>query len=315
MARHKRANPVHGWVNFDKPVSVTSAQAVSKVCWFYGAQKAGHAGTLDPLASGILPIALGEATKTVPFLVKAAKTYEVGISWGISTNTLDAEGEVTATSDVRPTGAELAGIVGQFVGEIEQIPPVFSAIKINGVRAYDLARAGKRPEMKARTVCINGIEVLEAHGGKAILRVDCSKGTYIRALVRDIAIGLQADAHVRVLRRTRVGPLEIDTAFSLDNLEDLHHKGRVLDGLLPVSTALDDIPALAVTDQEQTNLKQGRVIVPNPTALAGVRGALKPRSSGKVGVGRYVLATYRGVEVALCEARAGCLSPKRVFNL
>ncbi|MBL4871116.1 MAG: tRNA pseudouridine(55) synthase TruB, partial [Robiginitomaculum sp.] len=242
MARRKKGNPVHGWVNFDKPYGMTSTQAVGKVRWLYQARKAGHAGTLDPLASGILPIALGDATKTVPFLVEAVKIYEVEIKWGERTTTLDAEGEVEAASDVRPTRAQIEDALPEFIGEISQIPPAFSAIKIDGKRAYDLARAGVEIEMKARTVRIDSLEVLETTKDTAILRVTCGKGTYIRSLARDLAHALGTEGYALNLRRTAVGPFIQNTALTLDELEELGHKGRVLDVLLSVSTALDDIP-------------------------------------------------------------------------
>ena len=315
MARRKKGNPVHGWVNFDKPLGMTSTQAVGKVRWLFSAQKAGHAGTLDPLASGILPIALGEATKTVPFLVQAKKTYECEIQWGARTTTLDAEGDVVATSDVIPTGQQLADILPQFMGEISQIPPAFSAIKIDGKRAYDLARAGEAPEMKPRAVQIDGIEVLAAHGDTATIRIDCGKGTYIRSLARDIAHALGSEGYVKSLRRTRVGPFTDEAAFTLDMMEDLGDKSRVFESLLSVSTALDDIPALAVTEDERADLKLGRAIVLLPDAFASLRPSFRSRPIGDLDASRYVLAKYQDEAVALCEARAGRLSPKRVFNI
>ncbi len=315
MARRKKGNPVHGWVNFDKPLGMTSTQAVGKVRWLFSAQKAGHAGTLDPLASGILPIALGEATKTVPFLVQAKKTYECEIQWGARTTTLDAEGDVVATSDVIPTGQQLADILPQFMGEISQIPPAFSAIKIDGKRAYDLARAGEAPKMKPRLVQIDGIEVLAAHESTATIRIDCGKGTYIRSLARDIAHALGSEGYVKSLRRTRVGPFTDEAAFTLDMMEDLGDKNRVFESLLSVSTALDDIPALAVTEDERADLKLGRAIVLLPDAFASLAPSFRPRPIGDLDASRYVLANYQGEAVALCEARAGRLSPKRVFNI
>ncbi len=315
MARRKKGNPVHGWVNFDKPLEMTSTQAVGKVRWLFQAQKAGHAGTLDPLATGVLPIALGEATKTVPFLVEAKKSYECTIKWGERTTTLDAEGEVVATSDVRPTGQQLADILPGFMGEISQIPPAFSAIKIGGQRAYDLARAGESFEMKARTVRIDGLEVLQARGDTAILRIDCGKGTYIRSLARDLAHKLGTEGYVKALRRTRVGPFTDRAAFPLDRLEQLGHKGGVLESLLLLETALDDIPALALSENEYADLKQGRAIVLHPTSMASIKPGFRPRQIGGLDASRYVVARFEGQAVALCEARAGRLSPKRVFNI
>lgn len=315
MARRKKGNPVHGWVNFDKPYGMTSTQAVGKVKWLYQAQKAGHAGTLDPLASGILPIALGDATKTVPFLVEAVKVYECEIQWGSRTTTLDAEGDVVATSDVRPTPEQIEAVFPQFIGEVSQIPPKFSAIKIDGKRAYDLARAGEDVEMKARIVRIDAIELVKTTSDTAILCITCGKGTYIRSLARDLAFALGTEGYVLNLRRTQVGPFNETTAFSLDGLEELVHKGGVLDVLLSVETALDDIPALAVTDDEEFDLKQGRVIAVHPSAFAELRLSFRPRQIGDLDASRYVLAMYEGKAIALCEARAGQLRPKRVFNL
>ncbi len=315
MARRRKGNPVHGWVNFDKPLGMTSTQAVGKVRWIFGAGKAGHGGTLDPLATGILPIALGDATKTMPYLVEAKKTYEVEIKWGERTDTLDAEGEIIAVSDVRPSKQGIADILPEFIGEISQIPPQYSAIKIDGKRAYDLARAGDDPKMKPRLVQIDDLNILAVHEMSAILRVDCGKGTYIRSLARDMAFALGTEGSVKTLRRTGVGMFQQDTSFSLDALEDLRHKARATDGLLPLATALDDIPVLAVNENQQFSLKQGRAIVLHPSIFASLKAACRPRSLGDVDVSRIVLAKHEGVEIALCEARAGQLSPKRVFNL
>jgi len=315
MARRRKGNPVHGWVNFDKPLGMTSTQAVGKVRWIFGAQKAGHAGTLDPLATGILPIALGDATKTMPYLVEAKKTYVVEIKWGERTDTLDAEGQIVAVSDVRPSQQEITAILPEFIGEISQIPPAYSAIKIDGKRAYDLARAGDAPKMKPRPVQIDELEILAVHENSAVICVDCGKGTYIRSLARDMAFALGTEGSVKTLRRTRVGTFIEDASFSLDALEELRHKARATDGLLPLSTALDDIPVLAVNENEKFDLKQGRAIVLHPSIFASLKATFRPRMLGDVDVSRMVLAKFEGVEIALCEARAGQLSPKRVFNL
>jgi len=306
---------VHGWVNFDKPLGMTSTQAVGKVRWIFGAQKAGHAGTLDPLATGILPIALGDATKTMPYLVEAKKAYEVEIKWGERTDTLDAEGDVVAVSDVRPTRQDITDILPEFTGEISQIPPAYSAIKIDGKRAYDLARAGETLEMKPRLVQIDGLEILKVNKDSAIIRVDCGKGTYIRSLARDMGLALGTEGSVKNLRRTGVGAFTEDASFSLDALEELRHKARATDGLLPLATALDDIPVLAVNENEKFDLKQGRVIVLHPSIFASLKASFRPRIIGDVDASRMVLAKFEDVEIALCEARAGQLSPKRVFNL
>jgi tRNA pseudouridine55 synthase len=315
MARRKRGNPVHGWVNFDKPLGMTSTQAVGKVRWLYDAQKAGHAGTLDPQASGILPIALGDATKTVPFLVEARKIYIFGVKWGERTDTLDVEGEIVATSDHLPSKADIEAALPAFIGEIQQAPPAYSAIKIDGKRAYDLARAGEAPEMKARAVEIDEIELLESDENTALLRIKCGKGTYIRSLARDLAHALGTEGYVISLRREAVGPFKTDTAFSLDALEELVHKGGVLAALLAVETALDDIPVLAITAEERADLKQGRAIVLLPSTQAALEAAFRPRMIGELDASRYVLAKCEDKAVALCDTRHGQLGPKRVFNM
>lgn len=193
MARRKKGNPVDGWVLLDKPAEMTSTQAVSAVRRIFDARKAGHAGTLDPLATGLLPIALGEATKTVPFAQDGMKTYRFTIRWGVSTDTLDAEGEVTASSDVRPSRAAIEAVLPRFVGQIDQIPPAFSAIRVDGARAYDLARAGETVELEARTVRIDQVSLLDTPSADlAVLEMQCGKGTYVRSLVRDIASALGA---------------------------------------------------------------------------------------------------------------------------
>ena len=315
MARKRKGNPIHGWVNFDKPYGMTSTQAVGKVRWLYGAQKAGHAGTLDPLASGILPIALGEATKTVPFLVEADKGYICEIAWGEHRDTLDAEGEVTATSGVRPKRADIEAALSAFTGDIEQVPPRYSAIKIDGQRAYDLARAGDVVEMKSRRVRVDAITLIEAGADSATIDVRCGKGTYIRSLARDLASALGTVGYVKALRRTYVGPFTLATAFSLDSLEDLVHRDGAEQGLLGLETALDDIPAHAITGTELFDIRQGRAITLLPNAAKALKAAARPRIIGDLDASRYVLASFDGKPVALCDARAGQLSPKRVFQL
>jgi tRNA pseudouridine55 synthase len=309
MGRRKKGQAISGWINLDKPYDLTSTFAVSRIRRIFDAQKGGHAGTLDPLATGVLPIALGEATKTVPFLVDADKSYRFTIAWGRTTATYDREGETLAQSDVRPTLAQVAAVLPRFVGEIDQVPPAYSAIKVDGERAYDLARAGETVELASRKVTIFDARLVDAADEDHVtLDIDCGKGTYVRALVRDIADALGACGHVSALRRTRVGAFTEQSAVSLDYLEDLGHKARQSEALLPVETALDDIPALAVTDEDAFRLKQGRSIVLVPRQVEAVKARLKPGS-------RVVSAMSAGVMVALCEMRAGRLEPSRVFNL
>jgi len=297
--KRKKGNPIHGWVVLDKPYNVGSTPMVGKIRWLFQAQKAGHAGTLDPLASGILPIALGEATKTVPFMMDAVKSYIFEITWGETRTTQDAEGEITATSEVRPTEADIRAALSDFRGDIDQIPPKFSAIKIDGKRAYDLARAGENIEIKSRPVRIDRFDLIEAKTDMARFEVDCGKGTYIRSLARDLAAQLGACGYVSLLRRTRVGPFTLDQSITLDVLEEMCDRARVLDGLHPVSTALDDIPVLAVTEIDAIHLKHGRSITA-PSQFSDIS---------------MIRVEWDGTLIALCSPRDGTLVPKRVFNM
>ncbi len=309
MARRKKGDAISGWVNLDKPYDFGSTQSVGRVRRIFNAQKAGHAGTLDPLATGILPIALGEATKTVSFLMDADKAYRFTIEWGRTTASFDREGATTATSDVRPSAEQVAAVLPEFIGDILQVPPAFSAVKVDGERAYDLARAGETVELKARQISIYDARVIDVPDADHIeIAVECGKGTYVRAIVRDIAERLGACAHVSALRRTRVGPFDEDSAITLELLEDLGHKARCLEALLPVETALDDIPELAVTAEDAFKLKQGRPIVLVPRQVEALKARLTPGT-------RTVSAMADGVVVALCEMRAGKLEPSRVFHL
>ena len=229
--KRKKGNPIHGWVVLDKAVGVGSTPMVGKIRWLFQAQKAGHAGTLDPLASGILPIALGEATKTVPFMMEAEKSYIFEISWGESRSTQDAEGEITASSDARPTKDQILETLSAFRGKIDQVPPKYSAIKIDGKRAYDLARAGEAVEIKSREVRINRFDLVEYSKDKARFEVDCGKGTYIRSLARDLSDRLDACGYVSLLRRTRVGAFSLEQSIRLDELEKMCDRARVSEGL------------------------------------------------------------------------------------
>ncbi len=314
MARKRKGDPVSGWIALDKPVGLGSTPAVSRVRRAFNAQKAGHAGTLDPLAGGVLPIALGEATKTVPYLMDADKSYRFTIAWGETTASFDREGAVTATSDVRPTADDVARLLPTFVGEIDQIPPAFSAIKVDGERAYTLAREGIEVDLKSRRVTIHRAAVTEAPDADHIeIEIDCGKGVYVRALARDLAIGLGACGHVSSLTRTRVGAFRLEDAIGLEKLETMCHTQAGSEVLLPVVTALDDIPALAVTNEDAFRLSQGRPIVLLPRQVE----TLKARLASPDGAGyasRTVLATSGDELVAICEMRAGHLGPIRVFN-
>ncbi len=317
MGRRRKGRPVSGWVALDKPLGMTSTQAVAKVRWLFEAQKAGHAGTLDPLATGVLPIALGEATKTVPYLMEADKAYRFAIEWGRNTTTLDQEGATTATSDVRPSREAVAAALTAFVGDIQQIPPAFSAVKVDGERAYDLARQGLEPDLKARTVTVHSAQATAAPDVDHVeIEIVCGKGTYVRAIVRDLAEALGACGHVSALRRTRAGPFGETDLISLETLEEFCHRGAGSEALLPVETALDDIPALAMTTEDAFRLSQGRAVVLLPRQVETLRTRLRPRTIGGQDASRTVLATTdAGRALALCEMRAGRLQPVRLFHL
>ena len=265
MARKRRGDPIHGWLNIDKPVGMTSAAVVGAVRRITNAQKAGHAGTLDPFATGVLPIALGEATKTVPYLVADEKEYGFIARFGEATNTDDIEGEIVSHNDHRPTEADILEILPRFTGDIVQIPPAYSAIKINGQRAYKLARDGEDVVMPERTITIYDLalnEIIDPDHARFTVR--CSKGTYIRALARDIAVALGTVAHLSQLRRLRVGPFLEKSAISLDKLAELWQCPAEFEDLLPLTTALDDIPAVAISETQAIRVRHGNdVAVPN----------------------------------------------------
>lgn len=309
MGRRKSGLNIHGWVCLDKPLEMGSTEAVTRVRRLFNANKAGHAGTLDPLATGVLPIALGEATKTVPFMMEARKAYRFMIQWGVSTDSVDREGREIGRSDVRPTVEAVRAALPAFVGEIQQVPPAFSAIKINGERAYDLARGGETVELAPRAVTLHSAEVSAAPDADHVeIRIETGKGVYVRSLARDLAAALGAEGHVSVLRRERVGPFSTENAVTLDFLTDLVHRDAAFEGLLPVSTALDDIPELAVTEQDAFSLRQGRPIVLLPRQVETLKSRLRDGS-------RIVSAFQGQTLVALGQLRAGRLEPDRVFNL
>jgi tRNA pseudouridine55 synthase len=309
MGRRKRGQPVHGWVCLDKPLGLGSTQAVSAVRRLFDAEKAGHAGTLDPLASGILPIALGEATKTVAFMMEANKTYRFVIEWGVSTDSVDKEGAEIGRSDVRPTLEQVRAALPAFVGEIDQTPPRFSAIKVDGQRAYDLARDGADFDLPSRRVNILSAEAIEAPGPDHVeILIRTGKGVYVRSLARDLAQALGAEGHVSVLRREQVGPFNLQNAVTLDSMEEMVHRGAASEGLLPVATALDDIPELAVTTEDAFSLRQGRPIVLIPRQVETLLSRLRDGSN-------TVSAFHGQTLVALGQVRAGRFEPDRVFNL
>ena len=310
MGRRK-GRPIHGWLILDKPEGPSSNGCVGRIKRLTGAAKVGHGGTLDPLASGVLPIALGEATKTQQFAMDHTKTYEFTIRWGISTASQDAEGEVTAESDVRPTQADIEAALPQFIGEIEQVPPVYSAVKVDGERAYKLARRDEDVTLQPRTVRIDELRLLDCpDSDHANLEMVCGKGTYVRALVRDLALHLGAEGHIRRLRRTAVGPFLIEKAFSLERFDGDGDSDAALllsEFLLPVETVLDDIPALALTEQEARRLRQGQGVPVLPVAQ---RSPLRDISQGDL-----VQAKADGTLVALARIMGGEIRPVRVMNL
>jgi tRNA pseudouridine55 synthase len=302
MTRRRKGNPVHGWLVLDKPAGMTSTQAVGAVRHIFRAQKAGHAGTLDPLATGILPIALGEATKTVPYAVDGRKEYRFTVRWGVETDTDDAEGRTVATSDARPTGATIEALLPRFTGAILQTPPAFSAVKVAGERAYDLARAGEAVELEARPVEIDSLALVECpDADTAVFAAECGKGTYVRALARDIGRALGCHGHVAALRRTRVGAFGEADAVTMDDLRTAADTDAgAPHGLLrPVETALADLAVIRVSREETARLLRGQPVL--------VRGHGLPPTGP-------AYATCQGHLVALGLIEKGQLRPTRVFN-
>lgn len=297
----RKGQPVHGWIILDKPLGRTSAWAVGAVRRLLDANKAGHAGTLDPLASGVLPIALGEATKTVPFIQDGTKGYSFSVRWGEARDTLDAVGAITATSAARPTETALRAALPQFMGTLSQTPPSYSALKVAGQRAYDLARAGETPVLAPRTVRIDQLELVSARPDEASFRVECGKGTYVRVLAQDLALAVGTLGYVSALRRTRVGPFAEDRAISLEQLAELVVNPAPVAYLHPVAAALADIPAIAVTGAEARRLKAGQPIRLAPGNNQGQRGA--------------VWAMVDGLPIAVAEVVDGEVRALRVFNL
>jgi tRNA pseudouridine55 synthase len=308
MARRRTGEAIHGWIAFDKPVGMTSTQAVAAIRRATGAAKAGHGGTLDPLASGMLPIALGEATKTVAWAMAGSKRYRLTIRWGEATATDDAEGAVTETSPHRPTGEDILAALPGFTGDIMQVPSTYSAIKVDGRRAYDLARAGEEVELASRPVRIDRIDLIQLDDADhATLEVTCGKGVYMRSLGRDLALTLGTCGHLSALRRLSVGRFQVETAISVDMLPDLGHTHRLSEHLLPIETALDDIPALALTEAEALRLRHGQSVQPlRPTDRARI---------DQLGNGSIVSVSADGKLVAIAETDMGMLRPVRVMNL
>lgn len=307
MARQPKGVPVHGWIAVDKPSGLTAAKVVARVKRALNAAKAGHGGTLDPLATGILPIALGEATKTAAFAMDSTKTYAFEVTWGAATDTDDSDGTVIRTSSHRPDRAAIEAMLPRFTGRIEQVPPDYSAIKVAGQRAYDLARAKEELNLAARPVDVYRFALTEIpDADHARFEVDCGKGTYIRALVRDLALALGTEGHISVLRRTRCGSFTENRAISLENLEALGHKAAASEYLLPVKTVLDDIPALALTDEEARRMSLGQAIALWPV--------VKRKPLTGLDEGQAVQAMCGERLIAVAEVGNGMVRPVRVLN-
>ncbi|MCV0394755.1 MAG: tRNA pseudouridine(55) synthase TruB [Rhizobiaceae bacterium] len=312
MARRgkKKGRPVSGWVILDKPVGMGSTEAVSKVKWLYQADKAGHAGTLDPLASGMLPIALGEATKTVPYVMDGAKVYRFTVTWGEERSTDDLEGAATAISDKRPTRAEIEGLLANYTGLVMQVPPQFSAVKIGGERAYDIARDGETVEIAPREVEIARLEIVDQPDeNRTMFEVECGKGTYVRSLARDMGRDLGCHGHVSELRRLSVWPFREEDFVTVAELEAAREKGKgddaspgydAIDALLvDTGAALESMPRVAVTDDAAQRLRLGNAVI--------LRGRDAPVDADEACV------TARGRLVAIGQIEAGMFKPRRVF--
>ena len=307
----RRGQPVHGWVNLDKPRGISSAKAVAIVRRVFDAAKAGHGGTLDPLASGVLPIALGEATKTVSYTMGKSKSYEFSLAWGAETSTDDTEGDLTRQSDIRPSDDDIDRALAQFLGVIDQVPPDYSAIKIEGARAYDMARQARAgqplPALKPREVRIDQFRRLESDQAGARFFVGCGKGAYIRALARDLGRALGSAAHVTSLRRLSVGQFHVDHAISLDFLEKLTHSAAAFEHLQPVLSALDDIPALPISR------RRGNKAPPwsNIASLERLGATTLCHANDR----QYRDCIEGQIPVALVILKAGAICPVRVLNL
>jgi tRNA pseudouridine55 synthase len=306
--RRKGGRPINGWINVDKPVGMTSAACVNRVRRAIDANKLGHAGTLDPAASGVLPIALGEATKTMSFVVDTQKQYAFTVNWGERRDTDDDQGKIVETSDKRPSEADIRAALPAFIGDISQVPPAYSAIKVDGNRAYALARAGEEVTLAARQISILSFELLEIlDGDRARFAVKSGKGAYMRGLARDLAIAVGTCGHLSDLRRSSVGPFSEDTAISLEKLEELGHSAAVFPTLLPIETALGGIPALGLSVKEAAQLRNGQAV---PVMRPQDRKQIEA-----VGDEGIVLAVEATTPVALARVDGIQIRPVRVLNL
>jgi len=312
--RKRKGDPVHGWLCLDKPLDMTSTQAVGSLKRLYNAQKVGHGGTLDPLATGILPIAFGNATKTVAWAMDADKDYEFTVTWGIATASYDAEGVEIARSDVRPDQQAIEAALPAFIGEIEQVPPKFSAIKVDGQRAYDLARDGEDFELEARSVTVHEARLVSVKEGvSATFHVRSGKGFYVRAMARDMAHALGTEGHITALRRTRVGVFEESNAVGLKDLQDLGEQGdagALMSMLAPIETALEDIPLVDISAHDAAQIFNGQSVI----LLPHVVDHWKENRSSNPDDDRLAVAMDGDRAVAIGEVRAGRFQPVRVFG-
>jgi tRNA pseudouridine55 synthase len=313
MARKPKGDKVDGWLILDKPSGLTSTDCVTRTKRFFNAQKAGHAGTLDPMATGILAIAFGEATKTVPFAMDAEKTYVFTARWGQATDTDDAQGRIIGEAQGRPSIADIEAALPAFTGHIMQTPPAYSAIKVDGERAYDLAREGEVFELKSRPAFIRSLEIVETLSpDETVFRMVCGKGVYVRAFVRDVAKAMGTLAHVTQLRRTAVGSFDENLAISLDALTELGYGDAAKRHVHPVETALDDIPALAISEADAAKIRSGQAVPVRGPAFATAEAILKDAGDEPPVV---LMRSLSGGPVALAELKLGSFHPLRVFNL
>lgn len=301
MGRKRKGNPVNGWVVVDKPEGIGSTNVVAIIKRLFNAQKAGHGGTLDPAASGVLPIALGEATKTIPYIMDGRKTYRFTVRFGQATTTDDAEGEITARTDILPSQKEIEAVLPLFVGEIDQVPPKYSAVHINGKRAYDLARENQEVELAPRRIRIDGLRMTgRPDEASAEFEVDCGKGTYVRSIARDMAEKLGSLGHVTALRRTACGKFSAENAFSLEYLRSLEHILNQTDVLRPVETVLDDIPALALSEADARLLSNGGFLSASAFGVSACEG-------------ETMQAVCNGRLTALVRVQVGQIRPVRII--
>ena len=308
MTRNKRGKSIHGWLVIDKPKGITSFSVVYKVRRALKAKKVGHGGTLDPMATGILPLAFGEATKTIPYIFDGLKEYTFTIRWGQGRDTDDADGAVTAVSIKRPGKDQITSILPSFTGNIKQVPPTYSAVKVDGRRAYDLARCNQVTKLKEKSIFIKELELVEIlDEDNARFRVVSGKGAYVRGLARDIAIALGTRGHLVELRRTRLGPFDENSSISLDKLAKLGHTSAVEALMKPVEVALDDIPAVTLTEEEARRLRCGQIV--------SVLEAIPQTSLRGLTAGSVVVAMAGGTPVGLARFESGGIRPFRILNM